>query len=154
MFDNNDLPNGSAQFAISHETLTLLRWLIEYHAEELKSLIEKALKSGLHDVLLSDTQPSMPNMENTHESIADFFSLLELLLMEVADEHAIKKARESNLQPTIDQIDSTICDTMTVQSSVERAATELQDNPESSARELLFKELLKRWIPHNQQPLN
>lgn len=154
MFDNNDLPNNSAQFAISHETLALLRWLIEYHAEELKSIIEKALQKGLHEALPDDAQFAMHNIQENHESIIDFFNLLELLLLEASDEFAIKKARENNLQPTIDQIDSTICDTITVQSSIERAATKLKDHPESSARELLFKELLKRWTPHKQQLLN
>lgn len=152
MFDKNDLPNGNAQFTISHETLILLRWLVEYHADELKALIDKALRSGLHETFSDNTE--LVPIQDSHESIIDFFNLLELLLMESTDEHAIQKAQESNLQPTIDQIDSTLCDTMTVQSSIERAATTLKDHPESNARELLFKELLKRWTPHKQQLLN
>ena len=151
MFDNNDFPNGSAQCAISHETLILLRWLIEYHSEDLKNIIHKALHTGLKNALV-ETHAVMP--EDSQESVVDFFHLLEFLLMQTSDEHSLSQASTNNLQPTIDQIDSMICDTTTVQSSIECATTALKDHPERSARELLFKELLKRWIPHKQQPLN
>ena len=49
--------------------------------------------------------------------------------------------------PTIDHIDSTICDDATVRSSVEKATAKSEQHPKANAQELLFKELLKRWKP-------
>ena len=154
MFDNKDLPNIGAQFAISHEALALLRWLVEHHADELKILVKRELHTGLHERIFEDTKSAAPTTTEMQANVVDFFSLMELLLLEAADEYTEQKVRKNKLQPTVDQIDSTLCDTMTVQSSIEHATTKLEDHSESSARELLFKEILKRWTPHKRYLVN
>lgn len=153
MFDNNDLPNNSSQFAISHEVLALLRWLVEHHAEELKNVTKTSLQKGLHDTLF-DKESTPPTIEDTQESIVNFFSLLEFILMEASEEHTSQKAKEQKLQPTIDQIDSNFCDTNTVQNSIECVTTGTKEKSDENTRDLLFKEILKRWNPHTQQTLN
>jgi hypothetical protein len=86
-------------------------------------------------------------IEEIQHSIIEFFSMLETLLLESMKEQAVQKAVEKNLMPTIDHIDSTICDDATVRSSVEKATAKSELQPKANAQELLFKELLKRWKP-------
>lgn len=92
--------------------------------------------------------------EEMQDSIVDFFSLLEGLLMETINEQAMLKAHEKNLVPALEHIDSTICDTATVRSSLEKATTKMTKNPEANAQQLLFEELLKRWKPNKKATMN
>jgi len=153
MFDNNDLPNGGVQFAISHEVITFLRWLTENHPTKLQELTKLALNDGLlkktqlaHELCMED--------EETQATILDFFGTLEIIMHEALEEYAASKAHQNRLQNTIDQIDGTFCDTGTVKTSLENATTSLAMNPEKSPKELLFTEILKQWRPNNSQPLN
>jgi uncharacterized membrane-anchored protein YjiN (DUF445 family) len=153
---NNDSFNGNnnsaQQFVISYELLCLLRWLLEHDVEKLKKMVSKALASGLKEDIKQfeqfgdvNTDPAM--IEEIQHSIIEFFSMLETLLLESMKEQAVQKAVEKNLMPTIDHIDSTICDDATVRSSVEKATAKSELQPKANAQELLFKELLKRWKP-------
>src|SRR3972149_2629664 len=76
---------------------------------------------------------------------------LKKLITKAINEQAVKKAVEKNLMPAIDQIDSTICDDATVRFSIEKAATKIDHNPMENPKELLFKELLKRWKQSNKK---
>ena len=149
-FNNNN--NSAQQFVISYELLCLLRWLLEHDVEKLKKMVSKALASGLREDIKQfeqfgdvNTDPAM--IEEIQHSIIEFFSMLETLLLESMKEQAVQKAVEKNLMPTIDHIDSTICDDATVRSSVEKATAKSEQQPKANAQELLFKELLKRWKP-------
>lgn len=152
MFDNSDLPNGGVQFTISHEVITFLRWLTENNPEELKELTKKALHGGL----LMQLQESDKNIEEdeTHASILDFFSIIELVMHEAVEEYALNQAQQTKLQNTIDHIDGTFCDNNTVKASLENVTTSHASNPEKSPKELLFIEILKQWRPHNSQLMN
>lgn len=149
-FNNNN--NSAQQFVISYELLCLLRWLLEHDIEKLKKMVSKALATGLKEDIKQfeqfgdvNTDPAM--IEEIQHSIIEFFSMLETLLLESMKEQAVQKAVEKNLMPTIDHIDSTICDDATVRSSVEKATAKSEQHPKANAQELLFKELLKRWKP-------
>ena len=152
---NNDSFNGNnntQQFVVSYELLCLLRWLLEHDTEKLKKLISKALASGLKDEIkqfeqIGDVQADPMILEEVQHSIIEFFSMLESLLIESVKEHMVQKAIEKNLMPTIDHIDSTICDDATVRSSIEKATAKSEQYPKENAQDLLFKELLKRWKP-------
>lgn len=149
MFDNNDLPNGGVQFAMSHEVIALLQWLTDNHAEKLEPLIKKAVADGL----LTRMKESVNSMDDaeTHMSILDFFAVLEIMVYEEMQAQTQKQAHNSHLQNTIDQIDGAFCDTGTVKASLECTTNNLAANPEKSPKELLFKELLKQWRPNNSQ---
>jgi len=146
----------TAQFAISYELLCLLRWLIERDAEKLKKIIAKAVNSG--ELVEEMQQLENPNQlalnSDIQTSIIDFFGLLEGLLIESINEQVEKRAREKDLMPAIDQIDTSICDNATVRFSLEKTTTELAHNPDTNPKEQLFKELLKRWIPRKKNLLN
>ncbi len=153
---NDEFSEYNTQFSISYELLCLLRWLIEHDADKLKKIIAKAISSG-------ELQDEMQKIENTNElglnsdmqnSIIDFFGLLEGLLIESINEQVEKRAREKDLMPAIDQIDSTICDDATVRFSLEKTTADLAHNPDINPKEKLFKELLKRWTPHNKNTMN
>lgn len=146
---NNHNPN---QFVISYELLCLLRWLLEHDVERIKKLVAKALASGLRDDIrqfeqLGDVSADPAIIEEVQYSIIEFFSMLEMLLLEVMREQAVQRATEKNLMTTVDHIDSTLCDDATVRSSVEKATAKSEMHPKENAQDLLFKELLKRWKP-------
>ena len=144
--------NNTQQFVISYELLCLLRWLLENDTPKLKKMVSKALASGLTEDIkqfeqLGDVNADPVMIEEIQHSIIEFFSMLETLLIESIKEQAVQKAVEKNLMPTIDHIDSTICDDATVRSSVEKATARSEMHPKENAQDLLFKELLKRWKP-------
>ncbi len=156
MFNSDEFSNkSSAQFTLSYELLALLRWLADHDADKLKKIIAKAVKAGLQDELhKTDHTDQFPMINDMQHSIVDFFMLLESLLLEVIGEHVEQKAREKDLMPAIDHIDTTICDDATVRFSLEKATSKMEHNPNANAKELLYKELLKRWKPHNKNLKN
>ena len=144
------------QFVLSYELICLLQWLMEHDAGKLKTIITKALSSGLKNQIQKESTlvENPTDLEDIQESIIDFFGMLEALLLESINELAVKKALEKNLLPSIDKIDSTICDNATVQFSVEKATSDIDRNPQENPKELLFKELLRRWKPNKKNVLN
>jgi hypothetical protein len=141
------------QFVISYELLHLLQWIVEHGSHELKQLVGKALAAGLRE-RMHHADADMHIAEEMQDSIVDFFSLLEGLLIETVNEQAMLKAHEKNLMPALEHIDSTVCDTATVRSSLEKATTKMTKNPNANAQQLLFEELLKRWKPNKKAMMN
>ncbi|HEV2916311.1 MAG TPA: hypothetical protein VGW78_01035 [Candidatus Babeliales bacterium] len=152
----NDLMAENNQVAIPREVLMLLRWLAEHHADEIKQLTKQALQNGLYDLLLTQQyaaeQPSA--IEESYEDIAHCVHIMETILMEELDEHAIYKKYEKNIQTTIDHIDAALCDTQVVQSSMQKVSTNVAGHPNSSLRDALFKELLRQWRPRKSSLVN
>ncbi len=149
-FNSNN--NQAQQFVISYELLCLLRWLLENDVEKIKKMVSKALASGLKEDIkqfeqLGDVNADPEMIEEIQHSIIEFFSMLETLLIESIKEQAAQRAVEKNLMPTVDHIDSKVCDDATVRSSLEKATAKSEMYPQANAQELLFKELLKRWKP-------
>lgn len=147
-------PDTDGQFVLSYELICLLQWLMDHDAEKLKKIVSSALSSGLQKDLQLHKERQDGSLEEIQESIIDFFGMFEALLSESLNELALKKAMEKNLFPTIDQIDSTVCDNATVQFSVEKATSNIERNPEENPKDLLFKELLRRWKPDKKSVLN
>ena len=115
-------------------------------------MVSKALASGLKEDIkqfeqLGDVNADPEMIEEIQHSIIEFFSMLETLLIESIKEQAAQRAVEKNLMPTVDHIDSKVCDDATVRSSLEKATAKSEMYPQANAQELLFKELLKRWKP-------
>jgi hypothetical protein len=127
-----------------------------HDADKLKKIIDKALVSGLKAQLQKESihAEHAGDLEEIQENIIDFFGMMESLLAESLHEHAVKRALESDLMPSIDQIDSTVCDNAIVRSCVEKATSNIERNPHANPKELLFKELLRRWKPNKESTLN
>ena len=146
---------NNAQFVLSYELLTLLRWLADHDADYLKDIIKKALSSGLQKELRKlEYNNDSDIFDEMQHSITDFLHLLETLLFQTTDEHIKEKARHQKLLPAIDQIDTNQCDDNTVLSSLEKTTTKLSDNPEANAKEVLFKEILAHWEPRDSDTKN
>lgn len=151
----NQLPDDNTQFVLSYELLCLLQWLVEHDANKFKKIIAKAVANGLHKKIQQvDNTAELTITDDMHHNIIDFLELLEEFLLEAINEHVAQKAREKNLLPAIDQIDLTACDDATVRSSIEKATKKVEHNPNTNPKEQLFKELLKRWKPHNKNTMN
>ena len=153
MFDNDQF-NQTNQFVITYELLSLLLWIIEHEDETLVKIVKKAFASGLQDEMKRE-QPVNDEqlLEEAQQGIIDFFGMLESHMLEVMHERSVQRALEKNLLPAIDHIDTAICDDATVRMSVEKATSSIQDSNET-AKEVLYKELLKRWKPGKNQSFN
>jgi len=150
---NDEKKNG--QFVLSYELLTLLRWLADHDADKLKKIIGKALNAGLYEEIQKiDTLDEMTLLDSVHNGITDFLEITESLLIEVMSEHVKQKAKYQDLLPAIDHIDTTVCDDTTVRFSIEKATSKMETNPEANPKEMLFKELLKRWKPSDKNVKN
>lgn len=156
MMDNDGFSNESnSQFVLSYELLSLFRWLVTHDAEQLKKIIGHALASGLHTEINNiDRIEHLPELEDVQLNIVDFFGMLEELLVESLDEHIEQKAREQNLIPAIDHIDSTVCDDETIRNSLEKTTSKMKLNPQANPKKTLFEELLKQWKPDNKNIIN
>ena len=153
MFDNNQ-PTHSNQFVITHELLSLLVWLIEHEETALTRIVQKACATGLKDTIRRNKKiDDVQLLEEAQQAIVDFFGILESHMLDALYEQSIKRAMEKNLLPTIDLIDTKTCDDSIVRTSIEKAANRLHDSPEA-AKEVLYKELLKRWKPRKNQHAN
>ena len=155
MNDNSFSHDTTSQFALSYELLQLLSWMGKHNTDKLKKIIAKALAQGLHDEIRTiENFTDNHELQEMHHSMIDFFELLDELLADAIADHVEQKARTNNLLPAIDSIDSTICDSDIVRSSVEKATKRIESQPNSNAQEQLFKELLKQWKPLDQNSMN
>jgi len=151
-----DLYDTDEQFVISYELIFLLQWILDNDTNKLKKIVSKSLSSGLREKLKNKNSSinDENNLEEIHQTILEFFATMEGILIEALNEQAIKIAVEQNLIPDIEKIDSTVCDDATVRFSVEKATSKIDKNQKENAKDLLFKELLKRWKPHKKNIIN
>lgn len=141
------------QFSLSYGLLILLQWLTEHESAKLTKIITKALNSGLREELdnAHNTQLQDPDFqESLQYSVVDFFSILETILAQQLNDQDKQKAREKNLMPALEQLDASLLDKDTVNSSLGKVATFIKDNPHENPTQLLFKELLKTWKPQKK----
>lgn len=139
------------QFELSYEFLFLLRWLVDYEPENLKKIITRASRNGFKQEFNKFLASKQQSPELVQRSIVDFFDLLDTLLIEVLHEESVKKVLDRSMIPALDQIDSRQLDAAVVHNSLDKASQRLEHHPEQNPKEVLFKELLKRWKPHKNQ---
>lgn len=138
--------NDIHQFVVSFQLLQLLRWLFEHEQEGLKKLVGRSLKNGLDEMLFHPAE-RCESEEELQQNIVEFFSLLEALLYEHLHEDEAKKLKQRVLIPAADHIDTAACDDTILAMSIDKAATTLENNPYEDSKEVLCRELLKRWKP-------
>jgi len=154
---NNDslTQDNTSQFALSYELLHLLKWLAQHDTDKLKKLIAKAIGHGLHDEIRKTNSASDQNiLEEMHHGIIDFFEILDTMLSDAINDHVELKAKQKNLLPTIEHLDSSLLDNDTLRHSVEKTTKKLETHPHMNPKEQLCKELLKKWKPLNKQSIN
>lgn len=140
------------QLVVSAELLYLLQWLVDNESVSLKKIIVRSLKKGLKKHLLStrrkkeDTLPA----EDIHNSIVEFLGSLEILLSESLDEDSTKKTLQKQLVPSIEHIDTSVCNDDIVSYSLEETSFKIEEDPDLNPKDVLFKEILKNWNPHKK----
>ncbi len=149
--------NNNGQFVLSYELLYLLQWLVDHEAESLKKIIARAVRQGFRDSIANkshDTIELQSSDAHIQNSIADFLSLLDILLIETTNEHGVKKSLERNMIPALNHIDSTICKNETVESSLIKASSKLEHHSNEKLQDALLKEILKQWKPDKKSLMN
>lgn len=136
----------NSQFIISYELLELFKWLLEHDQEGIRKIISRALSAGL-DKKLRTSGTITENPNELQKNILDFFFILESLLYEGISEEEVKKVIQQNLIPEINQIDSTTYDNNSLALSISKATNAMENHPEKNPKDILCKELLKRWKP-------
>lgn len=154
--NNHFNQNGDGKVFLTYELLFLLQWLMEHEAESLKKIIARSLKNGFNDPDFknSDVIEMQISDPNIHQCVIDFLELLNILLIEASTELTMQKSAERNLIPALNHIDLTMCDSETIQGSLKKATTQLHHNPDENPKEILLKELLKRWKPDKTSLMN
>jgi len=139
--------NGE-QFVVSYELLKLLEWLIEHEQETLKKLLDNAMQRGLRLELAQAEDPEQEkNIAALQGNIIDFFTLLETLTHETLHEHEIKNNIQRIMIPAIYHIDTTACDSTSVALSIAKATAAVENRTGENPKDVLCKELLRRWKP-------
>jgi hypothetical protein len=156
---NNDKfsTDATAQFVLSYELLALLRWLVENGQDDLEALVHKAISTGLDKELKNKRhggESQEEALEEMQQGIVDFFTALEVFMLEAMHKQMKQRARENDLLATVDQIDMNLYDMVTVETSLEKAASAIERKPTADPKELLFKELLRRWRPNKKSTAN
>jgi hypothetical protein len=149
----NKINTDTTQLTVSYELLLLLNWIITHEKDRFKKIIHKSLKTGLLIELEKTNRINDANSAVAHRlecNVADFFNLLELMLHDAVSEALEKTVSQKKLMDTIDHIDATVCDTETVRSSIQEISATLNENPTANAKEMLLKEVLRRWKPTNK----
>lgn len=155
---NNESTFEGNQFVISYELLQLLQWLVDNEPEALQELVSLALEQGLYEKELlapQDKKTHYHNSEELQQSIVDFFTLLETYIYEtpqLSSEDTL--IAEQSMLPTIDRVDSSICDENILATSMAQATSQLKSSGGKNAKELLYKELLKNWTPRDKRLLH
>lgn len=151
---NDPFDTQAEQLTLSYELLYLLQWLIEQDQETLKVFLQEAVRRKQAADRMQKEHAYFAHDEELQETIVDFFAVLDTLLYEAMEVESVNKALQKNLMPSLNQIDSTACDTGTIQSSVDEATAHLDEHPEHNAKDVLYKELLKQWEPDEQTLAN
>jgi len=146
-----NLESSSEKLTLSYELLQLMEWLVDHEADALKKIIIRAFRNGFYDSIIKTQKTNSP--EIMQNNIVDFLSLLEMLLYETANEQAASNVIQKNKIPMVDHVDTLTIDPSSLRSTAAVVASKIERNPKTDAKEILFKELLKRWKPSTKKSL-
>lgn len=136
------------QFSLSYELLYVLQWITDNEYDILQKIISRALSEGGVNKMNKIVQHNADDLSaQAHQTIIDFFALLEAALINVIHEDNLKHSTQRIILPALNQLDIDPDDNNTVAESAARVTSAHRKNPELNAQELLFKALLKRWKP-------
>jgi len=141
-------PSDNNQFSLSYELLYVLQWITDNEYDILKKIIHRALSEGGVNKMNKAVQHNADDLSaQAHQTIIDFFALLEAALINVIHEDNVKYSTQRTILPALNQLDIDPNDDDTVAASAAQVTTAHKKNPGLDAQELLFKALLKRWKP-------
>ncbi len=152
--NNNLFNNPEGQLVISYELICLLEWLITNHSKDLQTLIDSSIENGLTQTITYKEDKEQSLDYDPHETILEFFNLLQNGLYIATTNQLAKKTKEQNLLPKLKHIDTSVCDSETMQLILEKTTKVCEQNPEIDPKHVLFKELLKNWEPEKKEVTN
>ncbi len=152
MSNKNNFDDG--QFIVSYELLVLLAWLCDNEQDALQALVDRALANGLQEKLNVGLNFGEAEAEILQQTIIDFFAIMENMVVESGEQDQLKQILHRNMFPAIDHIDSTVFDHKTVAQSVEKAVSVKEKYSSRPSKDVLMKELLKRWKPSKKTYAN
>lgn len=145
MAQNHD----SNQMNISYELLMLLQWMLEHEQEAIKKLINKSLHNGLQKQLemVTNQRERQQAAVELQDSIIDFFMLLETHINDLMNEDHTQEVIQRNMLPALKQVDARTYSHGALESSIAKAEAAFCKREVGNPKEILCKELLKRWKP-------
>jgi hypothetical protein len=138
----NEGPFDRYQLVISYELLKLLEWLIDHEQDNLRKLIKRAV----HKELFIRPSKIQPKEEELQQNIVAFFAIVDAILHETISEDLVKNNQHRTLIPAINNVDSTLHNPSSISTSIAKA-TAAAEKKGQDPKEILCKELLKRWKP-------
>jgi len=143
-----ELDTNHTQCTLSFELLKLMQWWITQEPGILKKMITNSLENGLRDYLKAhNDMDAFKEQAALHHNIVDFFSCIETLLNQSLEEHKAHDALQRQLIPDAHNIDGISLRGPTIKESLAHATQQYLQKQDQSPRQLLFKEVLKRWKP-------
>jgi len=140
-------------FVISYELLKLLQWLIEHEQEPLKKLLKQSLNRKSKQGTATAATQQIP-ADHLQINIIHFFSLLETLIHEIEQENEIRHVSHATRIPAIHHIDTNICDSESVALSIAKATDAAENQTGENLKDVLCKELLRRWKPEKKPSIH
>jgi hypothetical protein len=138
----------SQHLMVSDELLTVIGWLVAYEQESLKKILAEALPYGLQEALAQAPEKhTQLNPQEIQTTIFELFALLEDLTHEVHHEAETTTFMQRSLVPAINRIDMHHCDEETVTLSAAKATAAAGTTKGVNTKEILCRELLRRWKP-------
>lgn len=147
-------------FVISYELLLLLEWLAAHHQDELKHLVQHALNNGLHEHIMrlssqkrqkASAHTSAETENDAKQHVLDYFMLLESFLFDSLQTKEKQDHYARLFLPALDHIDSSQMDPESMAASIEKAEKAIKKNTGENPKEVLCRELLKRWKPASKK---
>lgn len=157
----------SASLSLSLELVLLMDWLLKHEKKTIKRLVKKVLTKGLeNEIDLVDTfyQEKLLDMDSDisqelHNSILDFLIFLEDILLSNLNEKQILE--EPNFTKTLQKLNKQKLDGKAVLLSLKHTNNKIGNNTDKTKtkkhdeiKNILFSELLKNWMPKNNEPVN
>jgi hypothetical protein len=139
----------SNQMNISYELLMLLQWMLEHEQEPLRKIINRALHNGLQKQLESVTtqRERQQAAAELQDSIIDFFMLLETQIDDLMNEDHTQEVIQRNMLPALKQVDARTYSYGALETSIAKAEAAFCKSDVGNPKDILCKELLKRWKP-------
>lgn len=152
---NQQGPFDGYHFVISHELLKLLEWLMDHEQESIRKLVKNIVQQ---DAFIQAHIDPNAQTEDLQQSIVDFFAMLDALIAESTHEDETETVILRSRLPALNNLDTKLYDAAAIATSIEKATeavlkAEKSNRPnkkqekEVSPKDILCKELLKRWKP-------
>jgi hypothetical protein len=135
------------QLSLSLELICLLEWLIKHGKEELRHVVQSALRDGFNKNLSTMKEEDyLPMVEQLYEIVMSFVLMLEEILGEESNKELVRSVNyERAALPLMERRHPDVKRVWSHDKIMGRAKSVKKD---------VFKELLEDWTPPGNEPVN